>query len=899
MSNAKSTPARRASPARLVHGATTSVRLQNSFGRQRSPTPSSGRASNTIAARRAIDMRSGTASFDTSRHVSSGLVRAGRAVSSFSSGRDEGRVPRRSGSGRGWRHEGVDPAAQRAFTPSRVSQLLSDLRGHCQDLSASSGKVAQEFAIEDIATDMIRLMDRGGSGYVDARDLTTFMSSISDACHSKGSVVGSFQEMDRDGDGKLTQEELATFMRAAMSQMGRARLVSALLVVADHVQSPVFAVDPTFRDLVVGAGCGCIIPLTEERAVTQRQLRAVLTHVSRRCGVEGWCDQCDGSPAYGQPLHPQTINLYQVVDLVVKPATKARRCSFVEFVAEKPQPPKWFVSHWWGEAVSRFVACLRQHSQDRNFDWNCPYWICAYANNQWNIDDELSAHDPGQTPFRRAIDLSIGTVSILDEEAACFGRIWCGFEAWISIVVEKDQLYDIYTLSGNSAVGITDGVAHADLVHGEHTANDLKCERERLFPIAGIQRALRIRLQDAAASARRDRRHILNSIVGSRDLNVEPPEEHPRYDELNSSLRARFAAAAWRNALDAGEDMRCYRAVLATSRLKRFMVSFTRCAALTNDQMRLLADGMPATLQELSLDFDGCIAVTDDGASPLSASLPAGLRKLRLNFYCCSGLTSRSFLGIAAALPKGLVELVLGCGRCGHALSDEVLGALGKALPAALSSFSLDLSNCEAISDCGVEALVAAMPSQMKELTLRVDNCVALSDRCACAFGAALPLSLLCLSASFDGCSALSDEGLAALAAALSPLALLDLRLSFGKCVALTDEGLVAVAASLSRSMRKMSLGFGGCFALSDSSVQALVAGLPPALHELKLDFSGCPTLSVDGTLRPLGAGLPSALRRVELNFCNCCCIAGADTTAEETVRQALKGGGTELILSS
>ena len=41
------------------------------------------------------------------------------------------------------------------------------------------------------------------------------------------------------------------------------------------------------------------------------------------------------------------------------------------------------------------------------------YWICAYANNQWRLDEEIT-QDLEQTSFYRAIKLSRGTVSVLD-----------------------------------------------------------------------------------------------------------------------------------------------------------------------------------------------------------------------------------------------------------------------------------------------------------------------------------------------------------------------------------------------------------------------------------------------------------------------------------------------------
>eukprot|EP00913_Durusdinium_trenchii_P000363 g333.t1 len=112
----------------------------------------------------------------------------------------------------------------------------------------------------------------------------------------------------------------------------------------------------------------------------------LLTQLAGRCLQHSWSDQ------QGRALTPEEVNLYHLVDLLVKPATAARECSFVELMAEGPQPCKWFVSHWWGEPVCDFTACLRQHSKDRNLrKATLYYWVCAYANNQWNVRGEIGA----------------------------------------------------------------------------------------------------------------------------------------------------------------------------------------------------------------------------------------------------------------------------------------------------------------------------------------------------------------------------------------------------------------------------------------------------------------------------------------------------------------------------
>ena len=84
-----------------------------------------------------------------------------------------------------------------------------------------------------------------------------------------------------------------------------------------------------------------------------------------------------------------------------------------------------------------FIACLEQHSTDYRLgdasddtnwkfvpdDTKSIYWVCAYANNQWKLDDALT-EDPGETSFHKAMALADGTVSVLDKDGKVFTRIW-------------------------------------------------------------------------------------------------------------------------------------------------------------------------------------------------------------------------------------------------------------------------------------------------------------------------------------------------------------------------------------------------------------------------------------------------------------------------------------------
>eukprot|EP00435_Cladocopium_sp_Y103_P004561 s4639_g1.t1 len=65
----------------------------------------------------------------------------------------------------------------------------------------------------------------------------------------------------------------------------------------------------------------------------------------------------------------------------------------------------WFVSHAWLEPVCNFVACLKHHTSLRQLSDQTAYWVCAYANNQHQLENEI-CNNPRKTSFYRAIQLN-------------------------------------------------------------------------------------------------------------------------------------------------------------------------------------------------------------------------------------------------------------------------------------------------------------------------------------------------------------------------------------------------------------------------------------------------------------------------------------------------------------
>jgi len=84
-----------------------------------------------------------------------------------------------------------------------------------------------------------------------------------------------------------------------------------------------------------------------------------------------------------------------------------------------------FVSHAWLEPVVKFVACLKHQASLRQLPDQTAYWVCAYANNQHQLQNEI-CNNPRKTSFYRAIQLCAGVLLVLDENATPFTRsfVW-------------------------------------------------------------------------------------------------------------------------------------------------------------------------------------------------------------------------------------------------------------------------------------------------------------------------------------------------------------------------------------------------------------------------------------------------------------------------------------------
>jgi len=190
-----------------------------------------------------------------------------------------------------------------------------------------------------------------------------------------------------------------------------------------------------------------ITPMPVElRGITLRQLRAIIANMKRRCVKEKWTDW------NGNLLTPDKVTLYDVNKYIIKPYTEKSEASFVETLPSTAgtQPPRFFVSHWWGETLYHTMDCLEQMIED--FEMNCnedddnkgggmtedtPIWICAFANNQHDLENAITP-DPSKSGFAKAMEVAnCRTVSILDKDGIVFTRIWCVFELYTTLMKKQ------------------------------------------------------------------------------------------------------------------------------------------------------------------------------------------------------------------------------------------------------------------------------------------------------------------------------------------------------------------------------------------------------------------------------------------------------------------------------
>jgi len=629
------------------------------------------------------------------------------------------------------------------------------------------------------------------------------------------------------------------------------------------------------------------IEQAELRGITLTQLKRVKMFAEACCF--NWWDQASRgmSKTAGQTLSMDFLNLYHLTAWLVKPATKDNSCAFVELLSAKPQVPKWFVSHWWGEHLIDFVKCIQRHTQIRQLSHSSPFWVCAYANRLHAASSELTA-DLWQSSFCKALNVSEGLLLILNREteagspATLFSRTWCAFEQLAGFTdTSRDSALklDIVAPMDSGRFGVlTEGVAEVDKVLknemagfkvGDRAPDHLwRCDadcRMQSFPLELVKPGLQVEVEKAETTVSEDRQRILNAIA-EQEPQMPILAECEKYRSASCRLRATLALSLWRQLVVAGKVLEWKLPEILAADLLRTDVAldFRSCSQMEDDGVGLVSTGIHSSLKRLQLDLAHC-KVSDAGLSTLFAKLPSSLSSLRLDMEGTSA-TDLAVQDLTSKMPASLETLWLSF--AGTGVTDQGLMQLTSALPASLSNMGLCLSKLK-VTDLGAIALSKKIATVSQALELRFSE-TSLGNEGLAALSVALNGGVQALILSLSS-TQISSAGLAMLSRHL-PSAMRSLTLHCSK-TRISDVGVALLALQLQSTIQSLTLDFEACEDLTDQILPVLAARLPANLSTLSLNVAK--TAVSDLGLSAFASELPATLETLELQLAGSKASAG------------------------
>lgn len=412
----------------------------------------------------------------------------------------------------------------------------------------------------------------------------------------------------------------------------------------------------------------------EDRGSTMAQLQRVVNFSTERC--HRWRDQAPNSVSRnsGRKLHINFMNWCHIYDWLAIPAGKPKDCSLVEMMTDQPQPPKYYLLHWWGDLMLNVIKCMKTHMEIRSLAEDTVYWIACFANRPHSSQDNILLNQK-ETCFFKAMSasnfnimLAIDPQTEFTPTGTCFSRLWCCYE-WSHCLDEPNTVLDI--------VQCPNGAVKASLVTERLTSEEKdqenvnktsgyksKMDREKHFSLQLMEVALNLDVASLQITDPVERRKILNSIA-QRELGEEVLDKHELYDKMSIRIRSLCAMTFWRRTMTGS-------------------VSDSDLHRVQGKLMEILRNDIWA--RRLVMD----LAFTKDGPE-----------KLKL---------------LATGFPPGLLELKLDLREL--ELINENMPGLANALPKDLEDLTIDLRGNELMHNIGIEDLMAKLPSKLRNLNL-------------------------------------------------------------------------------------------------------------------------------------------------------------------------------------
>lgn len=232
------------------------------------------------------------------------------------------------------------PTPESAAAAARLKRATTEWPDMDPELTTALGAMPPN----DVAALMFKALDANADGKVTLAELEAYLLSR-DAWLKKEDVAALFSALDTAGDGGITLANLHAGFDATAT--GKPPLLWLMAL-----KPPPSGVS-IFKELVRSGG-PIDIPDAAHRAISLGQLKVTLVHAQTRCENEQWLGKRfpDGKMRV-EKLEPKAINLYDIATHIILPATHGHRLpdgttkpAFVELLADGPQRPDYFVSHY-------------------------------------------------------------------------------------------------------------------------------------------------------------------------------------------------------------------------------------------------------------------------------------------------------------------------------------------------------------------------------------------------------------------------------------------------------------------------------------------------------------------------------------------------------------------------
>jgi len=395
--------------------------------------------------------------------------------------------------------------------------------------------------------------------------------------------------------------------------------------------------------------------------------------------------------------------------------------SFKEIISMTGTKPDWYCCHSWGDSVLNFIACCEEHARLRCLcERTSSYWVCAYANRQHDLEDEISKDDITNTSFFRAMQRAKGVLLFLGLQAKPFERMWCTFEIFKAITSGDGDHQDAKRPGKKNKPLSLDIVTafrqnnevHVNLMAEERLPREplrAKMIREKSFPHHLLVQGMTRNLEDGKCYSDLDKQNIEKFMANGGG----PEQLADACKKANQRLHAHFALLSWPFAiennlvLDFDGDPNNSTVLSLIGMLKedatRHTLSFSlaHSVGVTSHDIKQVACGLPENLKHLELSFEGCIQVDNSGLQALAEKLPSSITKLHLNLMGCVEISNAGIAWLAWRLSSmsNLEDVRLVCCMCPH-LSEDCFVRLDECLPNSVQTCAILMAGTFADKNC-------------------------------------------------------------------------------------------------------------------------------------------------------------------------------------------------------